>query len=330
RIDRRNPEDIFTPLYNHQIPPGAAATLHYALELPESMPASTPVTLTARVNYRKFDTAMMRQVEGEAFERNDLPVTVLGEAQAVLGRDTAATNPGIEAPLWIRWNDYGIGLLRAGEFRQAQAAFEQVARMGHGLGFLNLARTLLGDGRLAEAADALEMAGQGEHPAYPWAVAYWTGELNYQNGFVAEAIAAWTDVEQTRFNEARARGFDFSQDYRLLDRLGQAWLEHARLTAAGAQREARLEQAQALFERALALDPERAESHYGLAQVLRMRGDRSGAEQHAQLHQKYRVDDNARDRAIALARARDPAADHAADAIVIYPLTPPGENRSAP
>jgi hypothetical protein len=24
RIDRRNPQDIFTPLYNHQIPPGAA------------------------------------------------------------------------------------------------------------------------------------------------------------------------------------------------------------------------------------------------------------------------------------------------------------------
>jgi hypothetical protein len=29
RIDRRNPQDIFTPLYNNQIPPGAAA-VHYA------------------------------------------------------------------------------------------------------------------------------------------------------------------------------------------------------------------------------------------------------------------------------------------------------------
>ena len=32
RIDRRNPQDIFTPLYNHQIPPGAADVVHYALE----------------------------------------------------------------------------------------------------------------------------------------------------------------------------------------------------------------------------------------------------------------------------------------------------------
>ena len=29
RIDRRNAEDIFTALYNHQIPPGAADVVHY-------------------------------------------------------------------------------------------------------------------------------------------------------------------------------------------------------------------------------------------------------------------------------------------------------------
>src|SRR4029453_12288717 len=30
RIDRRNPQDIFTPLYNHQIPPGAAPPPHHS------------------------------------------------------------------------------------------------------------------------------------------------------------------------------------------------------------------------------------------------------------------------------------------------------------
>ena len=29
--DRRNAQDIFTPLYNHQIPPGAGQTVHYEL-----------------------------------------------------------------------------------------------------------------------------------------------------------------------------------------------------------------------------------------------------------------------------------------------------------
>jgi hypothetical protein len=44
------------------------------------------------------------------------------------------------------------------------------------------------------------------------------------------------------------------------------------------------------------------------------------AAQHRALHERYRADDNARDRAVAMARRRDPAADHAAQATVIYPL----------
>jgi hypothetical protein len=39
---------------------------------------------------------------------------------------------------------------------------------------------------------------------------------------------------------------------------------------------------------------------------------------------KYKPDDNARDQAIAVARTADPAADHAAEAIVIYDLARPG------
>ena len=47
-------------------------------------------------------------------------------------------------------------------------------------------------------------------------------------------------------------------------------------------------------------------------------------EEHRRLHEKYRPDDNARDLAVAAARRRDPAADHAAQAIVIYDLQRPG------
>ena len=35
RIDRRNPQDIFVPLYNKQIPPGAGQVVHFGLEVPE-------------------------------------------------------------------------------------------------------------------------------------------------------------------------------------------------------------------------------------------------------------------------------------------------------
>ena len=39
RIDRRNPQDIFTPLYSNQIPPGAAQVAHYAFTVPEDLAA---------------------------------------------------------------------------------------------------------------------------------------------------------------------------------------------------------------------------------------------------------------------------------------------------
>ncbi len=38
------------------------------------------------------------------------------------------------------------------------------------------------------------------------------------------------------------------------------------------------------------------------------------------MYQKYKPDDNARDRALVLARSKDPAANHAAEAVVIYDL----------
>ena len=37
RIDRRNPQDIFVPLYNKQIPPGAGQVVHFGLEVPDGL-----------------------------------------------------------------------------------------------------------------------------------------------------------------------------------------------------------------------------------------------------------------------------------------------------
>lgn len=320
RIDRRNAEEIFTRLYDHQIPPGAADVIHYSLNFAE--PLNKPLTITAKVKYRKFDTELMKHLQGGDFVKNQLPIMVLDQDTVQLGGRDAA---GQDIELWERWNDYGIGLLRAGQLRQAQHAFEEVARMGRGLGYLNLARTFIRDGQLNEAGNALEMAGIGEYPAYPWAIAYWTGELNWQNGFVAQAIERWTEVEQTRFSEARRRGFDFRRDYRLLDRLGQAWLESSRILESKDARVSALERAISYFERALALDPERSESHYALAQAYRIQGDPIAARRHLSLHERYRIDDNARDEAIAKARAMNEYADHAANRIRIYPLSPAAE-----
>src|SRR5205814_4454938 len=72
RIDRRNPQDIFTPLYDHQIPPGAAQVVHYKLKVPEDVKA--PVKLTVRLRRRKFDYEYMSLVYNEAGRIPELPI----------------------------------------------------------------------------------------------------------------------------------------------------------------------------------------------------------------------------------------------------------------
>ena len=67
RIDRRNPQDIFTPLYNHQIPPGAAQIVHYELAVPPDQ--HEPLTVQVKLQYRKFDTIYLNYIYGSNYAR---------------------------------------------------------------------------------------------------------------------------------------------------------------------------------------------------------------------------------------------------------------------
>ncbi|MEM7199940.1 MAG: multiheme c-type cytochrome [Planctomycetota bacterium] len=327
RIDRRNAEDIFVPLYNHQIPPGAAQVVHYALQVPAD--ATDPITVALALRYRKFDTTYLRYFQGEAFDGNDLPVMTLAEDTvtfpvADVGSPTAPTN----APAWQRWNDYGIGLLlksegASGELRQAEAAFTQVEALGRADGPLNLARVYLREGRLDDARDALQRAAQAQPPAPAWSLLWFGGVVNKQNGFLDEAIADFEQLVHLDTAETRRREFDFSQDWRLLNELGQTLVERARAErgpARRADREALLRRARERFDQALALDPENVTAHYNLALIGDELGDTEAAAQHRDAHARYKPDDNARDRAVGRARRADPAADHAAEAVVLYDL----------
>lgn len=327
RIDRRNPEDIFVPLYNHQIPPGAADLVHYRLALPEEI--SGELTVTVRLNYRKFDTTLMRQVEGDAFERNDLPITVLAEDRVTFpvgAQAEAMTGDAPPVPQWMRLNDYGIGALRKPkrrQLRQAEEIFARVEEMGFSAGALNLARVYLEEGRLADAGAALRRAAAHDQPPPPWSMAWFSGLLLFEEGRFESALAAFEALAETRFPEARRRGFDFSRDYRLLNRIGLTWLEIARGQRGEEQsveRREALDEALRWFHAALEEDPENVVAHYNLAQTYQLLGEVQAAGHHAAQHERYRVDDNARDRAIAAARRSNPAADHAADPVVIHDL----------
>ncbi len=328
RIDRRNAQDIFVPLYDHQIPPGAADVVHYRLDIPPDV--HEPVRFEARLLYRKFDAQYMRYVYGEDYV-NDLPVVEIAAdvVEFPVGA-TPATRAASEIPTWQRWNDYGIGLLRKGaagsqkgQLRQAEEAFVKVESLGRADGPLNLARVYLKEGRLDDAVAALRRAAAAQPPAPAWTLDWFTALVNRQNGYLDEAIASFERLVDTRYSGARERGFDFSRDSRVWNELGRTLHDRAKLERRPQDSEARqafLRRAEAAFQAALGIDPESADAHYGLALVYAELGDGESRARHAELHERYKIDDNARDRALAAARARSPAADHAANAIVIYDL----------
>jgi tetratricopeptide (TPR) repeat protein len=327
RIDRRNAEDIFTPLYNNQIPPGAADVVHYSFRVPDD--GSDEIVIEAKLNYRKFDTTYLRHIYGDKFERNDLPITIIASDEvrfAVENADGVSTVDDVDIPLWQRWNDYGIGLLRKkmrGELRQAENAFQEVEKLGMPDGAINLARVYLREGRLDDAAEALRRAAAFDPPAYPWLLAWHTGLVNKQNGQLDEAITNFRSILNTEFQLAREREFDFSEDYRVINQLGQTLFERAKYERGDARREARdrlLREAQQWFEKTLQFDPENTMAHYNLSLIYTFLGDEQKAGEHRNLHEYYRVDDNAAERAVTLHRSRNPAADHAAEAVVIYDL----------
>ncbi|MCH8804855.1 MAG: tetratricopeptide repeat protein, partial [Planctomycetes bacterium] len=331
RIDRRNAQDIFVALYNHQIPPGAGDVVHYRLRVPPE--ARGPITIDVKLLYRKFDTRYMKHFQGEAFTVNDLPIMTLAHDRVTLpveGGALQVSNDGSQVPAWVRWNDYGIGLLRKGdqganrgELRQAEHAFGEVERLGRPDGPLNRARVLITEGRLDEAVVALRQAAEHVPPAPAWSLAWFTGLVNKQNGFLDEAIANFTSLVNMDTDETRAREFDFSQDYRLLNELGQTIFERAKQERGPArrdQRHRRLREAAGWFERSVELDPENVTAHHNLSLILAQLGENERAAEHRALHAKYKPDDNARDRAVALARRKSSAANHAAEAVVIYDL----------
>ncbi|MCE9565072.1 MAG: hypothetical protein K8U57_23825 [Planctomycetes bacterium] len=297
RIDRRNPQDIFTPLYDKQIPPGAGQVVHYKLTVPPDV--TGPVELTVKLRYRKFDYKYMELVHKEAGKPvPKLPIVDICEDRVVLPvAGVAESVPPQESaikPPWQRWNDYGIGCfieggagMKRGNLKQAEAAFRKLLTLGakdavwHG--HVNLARVLMEQGgaqRLAEAGRELNAAKESDPPAPWWLLAWFNGLLTAQNATRAadlDAAAALFEkivdpANQPKHDDGKPK-FDFTRDYVVLAELGRTLYKRSTLEAAHSEAERGfLLRSVSAYERALAVDLEDLDSHFGLSQCYEQLG----------------------------------------------------------
>ena len=109
----------------------------------------------------------------------------------------------------------------------------------------------------------------------------------------------------------------------MLNELGRTVYERARQERGSARRAARLDllqRARARLEQVLDIDPENLTAHYNLALVHTELEQPALAQRHRELHDQYRPDDQAIERAVSAHRSRNPAPNHAAEAAAIYDL----------
>ena len=291
-INKRNAWSARSVLYVSPIPPGAAHTVRYRLRVPEGIEG--PVTLTARLNYRKFDwwhtqwtfrgeleesAAVASGYDDRAVHFDDevpapdVPIVEMAAASLRLPVATEAS-PAPEAapgdlPRALRFNDYGIGMLLQGDLRAAEAAFATVGRLApeYADAPVNIARVRLREGDPEEAIEALETALE-LVPRLPRALFFRAMALKAL-GRYDEALADLDAVQQVH-----------PRDRVVNNQVGRLLFLKREYAAAVS-----------VLEKTLAIDPEDLEAHYNL--MLASQGLRNAgrAARHRELYLRFKADE---------------------------------------
>ena len=285
-IDKRNAWQTRSVLYVRLIPPGAADTAHFLLTIPRD--AVGPVTLEAKLNYRKFMEDYTRFVFSNAakpgpagLDYDDrkysydpgsvpcLPIVTLARASARVELGEPRWTPEVRFRDRERWNDWGIGLLLQGDIKGAEYAFHRVteAEPGYADGWLNLGRALIQEGETEAARPYVEKA-LSLSPGLPRAE-FFLAMIQKAAGDYGGALAS---LERTLSRYPRDR-VALNQTGRIL------FLER------------RYPQAVATLARVLNIDPEDLQAHYTLMLCYRGTGETDKAEREQKLFLRFKADE---------------------------------------
>jgi len=171
----------------------------------------------------------------------------------------------------MRWNDYGIGLLRQGDLRGAEAAFTRAteADAENVDGWVNIGRARVSEGNLEGAREVLERA---------LAMA---PDLARTNFFYSRVLRDEGDFAAAleRLNMVSAQ---YPKDRVVLNDIGNVhFLER------------RYDQAIEALEKVLEIDPEDLMAHYTLMLSYNGLGDRDRALEHQALYLRFKADESA-------------------------------------
>jgi tetratricopeptide (TPR) repeat protein len=304
-INKRNAWQSRTVMYVRLIPPGAADVAHYLVRIPQD--AKGPITLTAKLNHRKFpvfytefayagkpkpgqDPSLVSPAHNSqewTFNKSDipanvsgkikgdfpvLPITVLAQAQTRVELGAAADwNPVVKKEDRERWNDWGIGMLLQGDLKGAEYAFKKVteAEPGYADGWVNVARALIQEGETEAAKPYLQKAL--EINPNLGRIYFFKAMAEKADGDYDAALASLRTVESK-----------YPRDRVTLNQIARILF-------------LKREYAQAIkaLDRVCMVDPEDIQMHYTAMLCYRGLGDSEKAEREQKLFQRFKAEESA-------------------------------------
>ena len=274
-INKRNAWAARATMYVNLIPPGSADVAHYLLKIPKN--SSGKIHLQANLNYRKFSAYYLHFAYETKPETPELPIITLASAATDLviadakSAATAAAPNSASQRDALRWNDYGIGLFRQGDFSGAVSAFQQVTQLDPQYvdGWVNVARVLVEEGETAEAQKWLDHALKLDSNL---------GRGHFYRGLALKAAGDY-DGALREFQSVAAQ---YPRDRVNLNQIGRIlFLKRQYADAVG------------WFKRTTAIDPEDVTAHYNLMLCYRGLNESELSAVEEKLYLRFKADESA-------------------------------------